>query len=341
MTRPASDPSPACVFDAVDQLLDRRSTPLQQLHSAEALHCALHGLAGSQSTSSASSEGPFGRALSPAEAARCLIDFQRTREFMLAVEEGLRRLDRSRPIRVLYVGSGPFASLILPLARRLDHMDLQIEAWDLHPDSADSVSRVRDMLGVSASRLQPRQADALTATPRLAGPPDLVIVETMQRALTREPQLALMARLGGMFPNAVFIPERIELRLVALNPNLEFDLDGKDRSRERIDLGWSPGYTPRQLAAHCRMVPSAHEMASVRLDERTIQIPELPDHCDQAAVLTRVVIDGQHALGDYDSAITQPLILSGLGRLLPDHRLDCAMRLGAQPGPEISWSKVD
>src|SRR5262245_4487809 len=78
-----------------------------------------------------------GKALSPADAARCVLDFRRTACYLqataAALDAALQRWPQ-RPLRVLYAGCGPFAPLALPLARRHSAARVEFVLVDVHED---------------------------------------------------------------------------------------------------------------------------------------------------------------------------------------------------------------
>jgi len=333
--------SSSLVFNAsvihalVDQLLSDLSTPLDQLEAARLLHSGLNQLAGPSALGSQETTSRFGKALAAVDAGNCLVDHLRTRLFLKAVDAQIRDLARAGTVKVLYAGCGPFATLMLPLLGRLGDLDLRIEAWDCHRDSVDALGRIMSALAIPPDRLIVRQADALTAWPVMTTAPNLIIAEVMQRALTREPQVAIMARLGRDFPKARFVPRQIDLRLIAMDPGVEFSFDQQTPERVRVDLGWAPVFVPNLLGQDPVVCAGLDQAGDALAFAGDLTVPELPSGCDTLAVLTRVELGNGLELGDYDSGITQPLLMQQAGRLKTGQRLRCGYRMSADPGPVV------
>jgi len=264
---------------------------------------------------------PQGRALGPLSAARCLLDFARTAAFL----QGLRAaVDAAggrfgAPVEVLYAGCGPFAPLFLPLTTVLPAGSARFTLLDLHEQSVVTVLRLAAACGAEPWLAEASVADAFAFEPRRR--PHVAVVETMQRALEHEPQAALMGQLARRLePGGLVLPEVIELSVALADLGREL---GAGAERRRTPLGLLLRLEGDALGAS----PLVQE---ARLRSR---VPEgaPPGH---ALVLTHVRVHGCHALGDYDSGITYPLVLHALGLLDPGCEIEVAWRAGRDPAIE-------
>lgn len=261
---------------------------------------------------------PQGRALGPLSAARCLLDFARTAAFLqgLRAAVGSARERFGAPVEVFYAGCGPFAPLFLPLTTVLPAGSARFTLVDLHEQSVATVRRLAHACGAGPWLAEARAADAFAFEPRRR--PHVAVVETMQRALEHEPQAALMGHLARLLaPGGLLLPEEIELSVALADLGREL---GPGADRPRTPLGTLLRLQGQALAAG-EPVPEA------RLRRR---VPEgaPPGH---ALVLTRVRVHGCHALGDYDSGITYPLVLHALGVLDPGCEIEVGWRAGRDP----------
>ena len=83
-----------------------------------------------------------GVAISPAAAAHCVNDTQRSVVFIRAVYAAIKAAQArfaQAPVEILYAGCGPFATLLLPILGRFEPGELTVHLLDIHQRSLDSV----------------------------------------------------------------------------------------------------------------------------------------------------------------------------------------------------------
>lgn len=256
-----------------------------------------------------------GLALSPQAAAMCARDFVRTVQFMRGVFQAVNKQISETPTRtvnLLYVGCGPFALLVLPLMLRLSPQQVQINLIDIHRDSLDSVKRIIDYLELQAFIAEAKLIDAMAYCVDSERTPDIVLLEIMQASLEKEPQVALSRHLMKQVPNALLIPENIEVSLCLLDPSTEFSLhdlghelnhdlsdDNKTVSRKRIHLASLIQVNRQTIQAWENIVDSNLPAVFVTMPN---QVP-----CGYSAMLmTSVKVYGEYELHAYDSGLTYP-----------------------------------
>lgn len=249
-----------------------------------------------------------GTAIAPRSAAACVLDFARTTAFLRGTEGALRAaLARfpERPIEMLYAGCGPFAPFALMLATQFDPAEVRITLLDVNPRSLDCARRVFEGFGLRAFVRDAVCVDAAAYAWPHAQPLHVVLTETMQRALEKEPQVAVTLNLAPQLcEGGILVPERIAVDLCLFDPAREFPaLDGNGEpaySRVRVPLGEVFALT----AASARALAAAGAFPVVEID-----VP--PDSRHQLATLrTRIAVFGEHVLDEYASGITNPLLLN-------------------------------
>ena len=102
-----------------------------------------------------------GLAISPTMAAMCAEDFVRTIEFIrgtYAAIADLRNQFPDRPVRVLYIGCGPYATLAVPLMAILPSTEVIFTLLDVHPESVASAKSSSPSHAPSASTLSAPKA---------------------------------------------------------------------------------------------------------------------------------------------------------------------------------------
>ena len=164
-----------------------------------------------------------GIALSPALAAKCLLDSARTAAFVRgtvsAVREAVRRF-APEPVEVLYAGTGPFAPLALLAMPLLDCRSVRFTLLDVNAGSVRSVAHLGAALGLSPYVRDVVQADATAY--RHPSALHVVISETMQRTLAEEPFVAILRNLRPQLaPGGILVPERVSIALASIDAHAE------------------------------------------------------------------------------------------------------------------------
>lgn len=290
-----------------------------------------------------------GVAINPSAAAYCIKDYQRSVMFIRGVHAALKalraRADSATKTNILYAGCGPFATLLLPLLHLFEPDELNIHLLDIHQQSLDSAAKLISSLGLSDYQIQLVQADACTyQTPDLF---DLIIVETMQKALEQEPQLAITANLSNQLAkNGIFIPEEItvELCLAQLDDEKEA-YDGCGHiDKERL---FREGKRHRicnliRLSASSAkaLMDQTQNQATSELDLGTITIPSINQlNSYQPLLFTRITVFSEHTLDDYESSLTLPSRCVDLEPLMSGANYPASYALGSYP--KIQFQAVE
>ncbi len=267
---------------------------------------------------------PGGVAIAPLSAARCILDFARTRCFLRAVAAaiGLAQARFGLPVEVLYAGSGPFAPLLFPLTTLLPAGCARFTLLDAHAEAVACVGRLARAFEAERWLASVGVADACVwRAPRA---PHVIVAEVMQAGLEREPQVALTQALGAQLaPGGLFVPEQVTLTLCLADLSREFGLAATparaplgELLRLRADETWP---TPE---------PSARFVA-----------PDFDGPARRALLLTHVRALGELELRECDSGITYPKALAALGLVDPGVTLEFRYRIG--PDPRVEAAFVD
>ena len=77
-----------------------------------------------------------GKAISPSYAALCLLEMSRTAKFLRGINKAIKqKLSEitNRPLQILYAGTGPYGTLLLPLMSLYSPDDFQVDLLDIGP----------------------------------------------------------------------------------------------------------------------------------------------------------------------------------------------------------------
>jgi hypothetical protein len=273
-----------------------------------------------------------GLALSPTMAAMCADDFMRTIEFIRGTHAAivdLRKRFPDRPIRVLYVGCGPYATLTVPLMAILSSNEATFTFLDVHPGSIKSAKSIVDTLRLADSVASFETVDAGSYRVCPEQPPDVILMEIMQACLESEPQVAIARQLLKQAPRAVLIPEEVRIELTLVDTSREFDLDGLERDRGIIQRDRIP--VASVFVVNRETVKSWEGNYSNRLTASTVRIPDSLEQRYQPMLFTVIRIYKNHILKDYDSGLTCPRTPSIDGALKPGDTIQFYYELGSRP----------
>lgn len=168
---------------------------------------------------------PSGKAISTAAAAHCLLEMKRTAVFLRGINKAIAlKLSQgtSKPIRILYAGTGPYGTLLTPLLALYKSTELKVDLLEINQQSLKALYKLIGTLGLSRYIGDAFCADATTF--RVSKPYDIVISETMLACLKSEPQVAIMQNLiPQLTGSCIFIPEEITIDACLTNPKMEMD----------------------------------------------------------------------------------------------------------------------
>lgn len=295
---------------------------------------------------------PAGTAISPDDAARCILDFARTSEFLKGTHAALLEAQNrfsQRPIEILYAGCGPFAALAIPLATQFTAADIRFTLLDNHHRSLESAQQLFRALGLSAFVRQYIQDDAASYVHRSNGALHMVITETMQRALVKEPQVAITLNLAPQLcPGGILIPQKISIGACLLDLDSEFPVPSN--SDEAVPVSEDDG--ARRIRVELGRVleitaENAHQMAAMRgqnvlstcdrFPAVVLDVPQEADKSFHVMLRTTITVFGSAVLREYDSGLTYPAILHELGHAGNGTRIEFQYVFDSNPGFAYGW----
>ena len=292
-----------------------------------------------------------GVAISPKSAAQCIIDVARTSKFLRGTHAALleaRKLFPDEPLEILYAGCGPFAALAVPLTTFFAPDEIQLTLLDIHRRSLGSARDVFETFGLSDYVHDYVQCDAACYVHHRAV--HVVITETMQRALSKEPQMSITLNLAPQLcQGGILIPEKVSVDACLYDPRKEYVLSstGCDEQassraaaqadRLRINLG-----RVFELTAE-----KASELAAIRgrnissvdacLPTASLSIPyDVADGLELLLATTITVFDCV-VLGEYESGLTHPVPLNDFSRTRRGSQVEFLYSLGSNPGFTHRW----
>jgi hypothetical protein len=235
-----------------------------------------------------------GQAINPSSAALCLIDFKRTALFLRGIDKAIMQkisLQNERKIHILYAGTGPYATLILPLLTLFSPGKIQVDLLDVNSKSLNAAIKLFGSLQLDLFIGNSYNQDASKFT--IEKEYDIVISETMQAALKKEPQVAIMQNLIPQLPpDAIFIPERITIAAGLVSNRKWDDENGYYLGAEELIREELFSVDKRNLKTECF--------------KKSIIVPHAVGNCRNLMLFTTIEVFDNEILYDNDCSLTSP-----------------------------------
>lgn len=235
---------------------------------------------------------PNGHIVTPVVAAHCLIDLMRSTRFIRGTYKAIKSYQTEildRPIRVLYAGCGPYATILTPLTTQFDASEVQFTMLEYNPVSMKAMETLYKELKIEAYIEEKIIGDATLEDVALNGTYDIIVSETMQVVLQRECQVPLTRNLVRFLnPKGTFVPQNVyvDAYLVGQTPG-EFEHPEKVFVDNLYDLNY-------------KSVPEPNI-------KRKISIPKHP--FEFLYYFTRIRVFEDEIIEPYESGLTMPLII--------------------------------
>ncbi|WP_273447868.1 hypothetical protein [Neolewinella agarilytica] len=267
-----------------------------------------------------------GLAIGTEWAVRCVDDILRTKRFVKGLAEAIdyQLYQGLKPIELLYAGSGPFATLVLPLLSRYSPEELQLTLVEINEVSFKTVRRVFEGDDFRPYLRALYQADATTLQLNDPERYDILLSETMQYALQKEPQVAITLNLlPQLREDALLIPAEISLHLAAI----EYGSTGTVKSRALAEL---LVISRKALSGHPPLLQDGatqFPMIEHQLVDEDIA------NAHKLGISTTIKIFGTQSLGLNESGLTIPKAVFNTDSLPVGRKMISAQyHLGAVPG---------
>lgn len=272
-----------------------------------------------------------GLAVSPYAAMSCITDMMRTRNFMLGVQEAIySRLKQfpEHPVLVFYAGTGPFASLLIPLTTVFTPAQLQMVLVDINPISTGYVQQIVEELALQPYVRAIETTDVTQYRMTESFQPDILLTETMKAGLLKEPQFTICSRLlPQCTKNPILIPELITVDLCI----------SRNENKELVEK--------KSLASLIRLSRELFDQSPVSMqalnniqDGVLVHFPDdLQDKQHKIVLDTSIRIFNTHQLMYNESGLTIPVVLNNfLQESYPLGTWRFRYRITSEPYFEIS-----
>ncbi len=290
---------------------------------------------------------PNGTAISPKDASACVLDSARTAKSLRGTWSAVLAAQKrfpDRPIEILYAGCGPFAPFAVLLTTQFRADQVQFTLLDIHNRSLESAAHMFHTLGLDAFVRDYVQCDAASYGHQPPRALHIVIVETMQRALEKEPQVAATLNLAfQLCRGGILIPEKITVDACLCDWTEELSTlsSGSDIApniKNRIKLGRIFTLTAEDSHDLSESLRRENPIGEARLPAVVLEIPRGVNEELKLMLLTKVTVFESIVLDEYESGLTFPVVLHALSLAGCGAQIEFRYSLGSRPGFTYEWN---
>jgi len=291
--------------DIVDVVLDKESEHFELLNAAKSLSGFFEKYSDISTHTTHSSDVPdtqhtfldSGVAISPLDAAICTNEYMRTTKYIRGIFEAIQDLTqkfKDEKIHILYAGSGPYGTLIIPLLSLFDSKKIEVTFLDIHNSSLNSVKNIIDNLGLEDYICEYVQADATTYKSK--NKIHLIVTETMKAAFDDEPQVAITLNLlPQLSKDGVFIPNRVVVNFEMI-----------EKKHEKIDGVLHVKKNSKLLCEVLNMSASKDMREDNLITTKSITLPDSIDEKMSPYLTTTIDIYKDNILSENECSLNIP-----------------------------------
>jgi hypothetical protein len=247
----------------------------------------------------------------------------------------LLQTNSKKPVTLLYVGTGPFGTLIMPLLTQFKPTELQLILVEINPISVAALQNtirnfgfeeyVKEIKSVDAAQMQLENAEEI----------DILLLECLQFALVKEQQVAITYYLlPQLKKDLILLPEEINLSLSLIDSKkkMAYLMSSED--------GAKPNY--------CKKINTLFELNKENILKRTsaeLIFPEITTYLteedkneyDSVAITTEIKVFGNHRLEIDQCSLTMCYKIDSMENVKSKKGLVTQYLVNETPGTKIEW----
>lgn len=280
-----------------------------------------------------------GKALGTTWAAMCMDDILRTKMFVKGVFKALASLQKKqqKPIHILYAGTGPYATLILPILATYSAEEIKVTLVEINKGSFDSMKSVIQKLGFEKHVVSFKNEDATTmkldSTPKI----DIILSETLQCGLVREQQVPITLNLlNQVAENTILIPEMLALDVCLFNFKA-FTNRTEETKEENYALFLDRLIEINNSSHQVFKLDTNSTVTNVLSEKRITFNPKNTEAFDSLVLLTRMTIFGEEKIQLHESGLTIPITLDTVSNHKEEKTFTISYKIDREPGYVLKW----
>lgn len=275
-----------------------------------------------------------GKALGTTWAAMCIDDILRTKKFIKGIFKAIDSLKakQNKPIHILYAGTGPYATLLLPILATYSQQEIKVTLVEINKESFNSMKQIISLLGLNEHVISYENEDATTLNISTQTPIDIIVSETLQCGLVKEQQVPITINLlNQVGRNTILIPEMLALDVCLMNYNAF-----KNRTSETKENDYC-----LVLDRLIEINNKSNKVFNLDLNDSSTQIlaekiitidPKNTTLYETLFLVTRITVFGDEKILINESGLTVPIFLDEFSNLKEEKTFKISYKVDAEPG---------
>jgi len=281
-----------------------------------------------------------GVALSPSFAALCVVDIMRTRQFIRGIFAAVKQCQQKtpEPVKIFYAGTGPFATLVLPLLAKYRPEDLQLTLLEVNEKTVGYLKQVIKQLEIEDYIEKIICADATKYKIAKNHTVDILISETMQHGLVKEQQVPLAMNLVSQLnEDVIMIPDMIQLDLALMNSSSNLILENQSHKKYKV-LKTLLEFDKKFIQLNAKAVNKAEQNKRFELCKQVHFWDDGEGGYDKLVVLTKIHVYGNEWIEVDASGLTIPKVLFRLSEVKEQTKISVDYVISNSPDFEYELS---
>lgn len=281
-----------------------------------------------------------GKAIGPKWAELCIDDIMRTKRFSKgtfhAITDLLKAKKKNEPVTLLYVGTGPYATLVMHLVTKFKPEELQFIFVEVNPTSVISLKNCIKNLGVEAYVKSIISTDAVQLQLENADEIDILLLECLQFALVKEQQVALTYNLiSQLKKEVILLPEEIKLSICLIDSNAKMR-NSFSGGNEPFYKNINPIFILNKEEIYNRSATLEREKLLI-FDPVTTSIPSDRENYNRISINTEIVVYGNEKLEIDECSLTMNYKLKDLENIKSCQAVTTQYIVNQAPSFKVNW----
>lgn len=253
-----------------------------------------------------------GKAIGTTWAAMCVKELMRTKYFLRGLYKGIKEAQKRFPntrIHILYAGTGPFATLAIPMTTAFTNEEISFTFLEINPLSIDLLNKTIRTFNAESYIKEIIQCDATVYQTDKSDPIHIVLTETMLNALQKEPQVSITINLvPQMLPDGILIPQNIKIDAALMNPKKNIErMTTPDFGNQKYYHFIKTIFELNKTTPECYSIESIAAISSYTFPEVLVELPQdLDPDYNELSLLTHIQVYDDVELTNWQCSLTLP-----------------------------------